>query len=122
MTRFVTRLVPRLLEAGILKVGPATPAPVLVTSLEEKRTPDYLRIGTLLREAGIATEVYLETARLGEQLRYAHRKGVRLALIAGEVEFAHAVVKVKDLRTGDEIPLPMQDLAQKVQEILRAAA
>ena len=37
---------------------------------------------------GINTEVYLESAKLGNQLAYADRKGFRVALIAGENEFA----------------------------------
>jgi len=118
----LTRLVPRLIEAGILKVGSATTAPVLVTSLEESRTREYLRIGTMLREAGVPTEVYFEKARLGEQLRYAHTKGFTLAIIAGERELAHASVKVKNLRTGDESTHVLHDLPQTVEEILRASA
>jgi histidyl-tRNA synthetase len=114
----VTRLVPRLIEAGILKVGPATIAPVLVTSMDESRINEYLRIGAILREAGVATEVYFEKDRLSDQLRYANKKGFSIAIIAGETEFAQNSIKIKNLLTGDESMVPISELAQKVKELL----
>ena len=41
-----------------------------------------------LRRAGIGVEVYPEPRKLGQQLKYADRRGFRLALIAGSREFA----------------------------------
>jgi histidyl-tRNA synthetase len=113
-----TRLVVRLIEAGILKPGPATAAPVLVTTMDENRTSEYLRIGATLREAGIPTEVYFEKARLGEQLRYANKKGFSIAIIAGDSEFSQNSVKVKNLLTGDETLMPTSELVEKVRATL----
>ena len=45
----------------------------------------YLAIAAQLRAAGVNTEVYLEPAKLGNQLTYADRKGFRIAIIAGEM-------------------------------------
>lgn len=116
-----TRLVVRLIEAGILKPGPATVAPVLVTTMDESRTGEYLRIGAALREAGIPTEVYFEKARLGEQLRYANKKGFSVAIIAGDSEFSQNAVKIKNLRTGDETLVLASELANKVKEALNTS-
>ena len=49
---------------------------------------DMLGVHPGYRGRGIATEVFLEKGRLGDQLKYASRKGFRFALIAGDVEFA----------------------------------
>ncbi|RKZ52701.1 MAG: histidine--tRNA ligase [Candidatus Parabeggiatoa sp. nov. 3] len=114
----VTRLVQQLMADGLLKVGAATVAPVLVTAMDENRTGDYLRLGTELRNAGIATEVYLEKARLGNQLKYANKKGFKLAIIAGEDEFLRNAVQIKDLVIGEQIECAITDLVQEVQKRL----
>ena len=79
-----------------------TPAPVLVTMLDAGRTLDYLQLGRLLRKAGIATEVYPEAKNIGKQMKYADKKGFKLALIAGGDEFADGVWQVKNLKTGTQ--------------------
>lgn len=116
----LSRLVLRLLDAGVLKPGPATPALVLVTTMDPAHMQDYLRIGAELRARGIATEVYLEKARLGDQLKYASRKGFRFAVIAGEAEFAADHVKVKNLATANEIALKRNEAAAALAEMVRA--
>jgi histidyl-tRNA synthetase len=116
----LSRLVLRLLDAGVLKPGPSTPAIVLVTTLDQARLQDYLKIGAALREGGIATEVFLERARLGDQLRYASRKGFRFAVIAGEDEFASDQVKLKDLATATEQVIPRAQLVAHVLSLLNS--
>jgi histidyl-tRNA synthetase len=111
----LSRLVLRLLDAGVLKTGPSTPAIVLVTTMDQARLQDYLKIGAALREGGIATEVFLERARLGDQLRYASRKGFRFAVIAGEDEFAAGQVKLKDLTTAVEQTIPRDQIVAWVK-------
>src|SRR5439155_6583075 len=60
----------------------STPAPVFVVQFAAERLGDYQRIARDLRRAGIATEVYPEAKKIGQQLQYAERRGFRLALIA----------------------------------------
>jgi len=116
----LTRLMYRLIKAGILKVGAATVAPVLVTSMDENRTSDYLRMGSELRNAAIPTEVYLEKARLGNQLKYANKKGFKIAIIAGENEFSEKSVQIKNLVTRESVVCPLTDMVQKVKQSLSA--
>ncbi len=96
----LTRLVARLLEAGILTADRATPASVLITSMDQAYLPRYLKLAARLRQAGIGTEVYLEPNRIGEQLRFASSKGFEYAVIAGESEAVDNTWKVKRLVTG----------------------
>ncbi len=114
----LTRLMSRLIKEGIVKTGAATVASVLVTAMDEKRTSDYLRIGSTLRNAGIPTEVYLEKARLGNQLKYANKKGFKIAIIAGEDEFLQDSVQIKNLVTGEQMICPNRELVQKIGTML----
>lgn len=98
----LSRLVMRLIEVGVLKADAATPAQVLVTTLDAAHMQDYLRFAAVLREQGIATEVYLEKKSLGDQLKYANRKGFRFAVIAGEDEFKSDTVVLRNLSSGEQ--------------------
>ena len=62
----------------------ATPAPVFIALFDADRLHDYLKLAAVLRTAGIGVEVFPEAKKLGQQLKYADRRGFRVALIAGE--------------------------------------
>jgi histidyl-tRNA synthetase len=64
--------------------------------------------------------VYLEPARLGNQLTYADRKGFRIALIAGENEFAKNAVQLKDLAAKSARDFPIEELVSAVQTTLKS--
>ncbi len=93
----------------------ATPASVLVTIMDKSRLGDYLRIGRTLRQAGIAAEVYADTKNFGKQMKYANRKGFRLALIAGDEEFSQGQWQLKDLQNGEQQAVPENELVQVIQ-------
>lgn len=80
----------------------ATPAPVFIPFFDKDRLHDYLRLAASLRAAGIGVEVYPDPKKLGQQLKYADRRGFVIALIAGGDEFANGVCQVKNLRTGEK--------------------
>jgi histidyl-tRNA synthetase len=115
----LTRLFSKLREANLLQPLPRTPAEVLVTTMDQQHLDKYLKMATALRAAGINTEVYLETAKLGNQLTYADRKGFRLALIAGETEFADDKVQIKDLSSKQQHMIATGRVVSAVKELLR---
>jgi histidyl-tRNA synthetase len=114
----LTRLFARLKEAKLLQPLPRTPAEVLVTTMDHQFLGKYLKMASALRAAGINTEVYLEAAKLGNQLTYADRKGFRLALVAGENEFAKDQVQVKHLASKTAREVPLDGMVAAVREAL----
>jgi histidyl-tRNA synthetase len=115
----LTRLFSKLKEAGLLQPLETTPAQVLVTTMDPRYLDRYLGVAQALRAAGVNTEVYLEQARLGNQLTYADRKGFRLAIIAGENEFGRDVVQIKNLTTKTPRDVPVSDIVSAVTQELR---
>jgi histidyl-tRNA synthetase len=114
----VDRLLAALENMG--QIGTAsTPAPVLVVLFDEAHLGDYLRIGRLLRKNGINAEVFPDARAVGKQLKYADRKGFRLALIAGADEFASRSWKIKDLKSAEQTVV---DEAALVDEVRRSLA
>jgi histidyl-tRNA synthetase len=118
----LTRLFSRLKDAGLLQPLARTPAEVLVTTMDARYLDRYLSMAGRLREAGINTEVYLETAKLGNQLTYADRKGFRIALIAGENEFAKDAVQLKNLSSKTARDVQLGEMVQAVQTTLKNAS
>lgn len=112
------RLLAAMEELGLLPRA-STPAQVLVTMFDAAHLADYLRIGRVLRQAGVATEVFPQLKKLPKQLQYADKKGFRLALIAGPDEFAAGAWQVKDLREGEQSQVPEGELAAYIQSRLR---
>jgi histidyl-tRNA synthetase len=96
----------------------ATPAPVFIPFFDEARLHAYLRLAAALRAAGIGVEIYPESKKLGQQLKYADRRGFRLALIAGQNEFDAGVCQIKDLQSGEKRDVPMAgDYAELIEAV-----
>src|SRR5712691_1417770 len=114
----LTRLFSKLREAGLLHAVEKTPTEALVVTMDHRYLDWYLDIARLLREAGVNTEVYLENAKLRNQLAYADKKGFRLALIAGQSEVERNVVQIKDLSTQTASEFPVAKVVSAVKDAL----
>jgi histidyl-tRNA synthetase len=112
------RLLTALEELGLVEKV-TTPAPVLIPYFDEGRLHDYLRMAAALRASGIGVEIYPEAKKLGQQLKYADRRGFRLALIAGQNEFEKGVCQVKDLARGEKKDVPLAGDYVELIEIVR---
>ena len=93
------RLLAAMEEMGMIE-GVATSAPVFIVQFDAQHLNDYLRIAAELRAAGLGVELYDEPKKVGQQLKYADRRGHRVAIIAGSNEFAASTCQLKDLATG----------------------
>jgi histidyl-tRNA synthetase len=91
-----------------------TPAQVFIPYFDPTHLAEYFRIASDLRTAGLSVEVYPEPAKLSKQLQYADRKGFRVAIIAGQREFAAAQCQIKDLKTTQSTAVPLADNATAV--------
>jgi histidyl-tRNA synthetase len=91
---------------------------VLVTVLDDEGAADALRLAARLRRAGRSVDVYAGGGRLGKQLRYADRRGVRAAIIRGADERAGGTVTVKHLASGDQATVPEADLDHHLAGLL----
>jgi histidyl-tRNA synthetase len=112
------RLLAAMEELGMVEKV-ATPAPVFIPYFDECRLHDYLRLAASLRAAGIGAEVFPEPKKLGQQLKYADRRGFRAALIAGSREFEAGTCQIKDLATGGKCDVPLEPDARSVIATLR---
>ncbi|MBI85407.1 MAG: histidine--tRNA ligase [Planctomycetaceae bacterium] len=115
------RLLAAMEELGMIEKV-STPAQVFIPFFEKSRLHEYLQLATQLRAAGIGVEVFPEPKKLGQQLKYADRRGFRIALIMGDQEFSDGTCQVKNLSTGssEEIGLDpdASNLVSAVRQLL----
>jgi histidyl-tRNA synthetase len=116
------RLLAAMEELGMVEARRAS-APVFVPYFDEAHVDDYLKLAGRLRAAGIGVELYPESRKLGQQLKYADRRGYRFALVVGSDEWTSGRAQVKVLATGEthEVPLYAADGSPSA-ELLRALA
>ncbi len=114
----LTRLLSRLFDAGLLTPDMKTPAQAIVTIMDPAFRSECLAIAAELRAAGINTELFTQDRKLGHQLKYADRKGLPVAVIAGESEFAAGTVVLKDLRSGEQTTHPRDGVGEAVRSLL----
>ena len=75
-------------------------APVVVLVMDKDRQGDYWRMVQELRSAGIRAEMYVGTAGMKAQMKYADKRGAPLVIIQGSDEKAKGEVQIKDLALG----------------------
>jgi histidyl-tRNA synthetase len=96
--------------AALNKNKPATAGgPVVVLVMEKDRLADYQRMAQTLRSAGIRAEMYLGTAGMKAQMKYADRRGAPCVVIQGGDERAKGEVQIKDLIEGTKAAATIKD-------------
>jgi histidyl-tRNA synthetase len=114
----LTRLISRLLKAGILSTLAPTPTQVMVVNMQEDLMPIYLNISQNLRQAGINVVTSFDKRGLGKQFQLAEKQGIQFCVIIGSEEAAAQKSSLKDLKTGEQVEVPLADLAEEVKRRL----
>ena len=114
----LTRLISRLLKAGILNTLAATPAQVMVVNMQEDLMPTYLKVSQHLRQAGINVITNFDKRPLGKQFQLADKQGIQFCVIIGSEEAAAQKSSLKDLKTGEQVEVLLENLAEEVKRRL----
>ncbi len=114
----LTRLMSRLLKAGILSSFAPTPAQVMVMNIQDDLMPVYLTVSQKLRQAGINVITSFEQRPLGKQFQFAEKQGIQLCVIIGAQEAATEKSALKDLQTREQVEVPLENLAQEIKKRL----
>lgn len=68
-----------------------------------------------LRDAGIRTEVYPDKAKVGKQFQFADKKGIPYAVLVGSQEMADQKYTLKELASGEQEVLSLEELIAKLK-------
>ena len=106
----VSRLQAALAQLDAARAAPAGPVVVLV--MDKGDLPRFQRLANALRQAGIRAELYLGTAGLKPQMKYADKRGAPCVVIQGGDELARGEVQIKDLIEGARAAAAIKDNAE----------
>ncbi len=114
----LTRLMSRLLKAGILESFAPTPATVMVVNMQEDLMATYLDVSQQLRRSGMNVITSFDTRGVGKQLQQADKQKIPFCIIIGSEEAAANMCGLKDLRTGEQMKVPIGGLADVLKQRL----
>jgi histidyl-tRNA synthetase len=83
---------------------------ILFTSFGDNELKFAARCAKELRMAGIPTEVYPEPAKMKKQMSYANAKNIPFVAIIGETELAEQKVMLKNMNTGEQNLLSVEEV------------
>jgi histidyl-tRNA synthetase len=101
------------LQAALAAMGKSgagmTQGPVVVLVMDKAELPRYQKLTQTLRQSGMRAEMYLGTAGMKAQMKYADRRGAPCVVIQGGDELAKGEVQIKDLIEGAKAAATIKD-------------
>lgn len=83
---------------------------LLFINFGEKETAYCMPIAMAARKAGIRTEVYADAVKMKKQMSYANALSVPFVALAGENEMANGKVTLKNMTTGEQSLVTVEEL------------
>ena len=99
---------------GLFPDDTARSTRVLFANFGEAEALASLRIIKELRAAGVAAEIYPDASKMKKQIAYANALGVPFFAMVGETELANGTVALKNMATGEQNTVAINELAAAV--------
>ncbi len=87
---------------------------VLIINFDASSEKHALPILQQLRNVNIATELYPDQVKLAKQMTYADQKKIPYVLLIGSEEIASGQLKLKNMRTGEQESLRLEDIMERL--------
>ena len=110
------RLVFALMQKKDFKLK--TSRPVVICVFNTTKTKEYVQILKKLRSSNISAEIYPGEGKLKKQMEYANKIGSPAVILYGDDEIKTGKVTLKNLETGNESSIKIEDLANEIKKIV----
>ena len=87
---------------------------VLFINFGEKESLFAQKTARILREKGVKVEVYPDNAKLKKQMNYANDRHIRFVILAGEEEIRQNKVSLKDMLTGEQQSIAVEEIVCRI--------
>ena len=101
-----------------LELYPTTTAAsvdLLFINFGEAEAAHCLKLARATREAGIATEVFPDAAKMKKQMNYANARQIPFVALVGESEMEQNLIALKNMATGEQQQVSLEQLIQLIQ-------
>ena len=87
---------------------------VIFLNFGEKEMEYCIPLLAQLRAAGISTEIYPDAVKFKKQMQYANDRNIPFVAIVGESEMTENVIMLKDMTTGNQEKVLINDIISKL--------
>lgn len=101
-----------------LELYPATTsssAELLFINFGEAEAAHCLQLAKQTRTAGISTEIFPDSVKMKKQMSYANAHGIAYVALVGESEMATNTIALKDMHTGEQTTVIIDELIAKLR-------
>lgn len=105
----LTRLFYKLNELNLIKADKKSISDVLIIPMVEDLSFP-ISLATKLRNNGIKTEIYLNNKNLRAKFKYADKLEIPYVIVIGEDEIQKNIFKLKDMKTGEEKEVSIDEI------------
>jgi histidyl-tRNA synthetase len=110
------RLVYALMQKKEFKVKQSKP--VVICVFDKNSMKEYIKLQTILRDAGISTEIYPGESKLKKQMEYANKIKAPAVILYGEDEIKVGKPTLRDLNSGNEKIISIKELVNEIKKII----
>ena len=101
-------------EMNLFPDNEFTSTKVLFANFGANEALESLKLIKLLRDRGVAAEMYPDKAKMKKQFDYANKKAIAFVAMIGTQEMENNVVRIKDMNSGEQLELSVDQLIEKL--------
>ena len=111
------RLVFALMQKKDFKIKQSTRPVIICVFDKDKNMKEYVNILNKLRALNISSEIYPGEGKLKKQMEYANKIGSPAVILYGDDEIKSGKATLKNLKTGNESSVKIEDLANEIKKL-----
>ncbi|MFR7349608.1 histidine--tRNA ligase [Peptoniphilus sp.] len=108
----LTRLFSKMQELGLIKETKSEVSDIIIIPMEET-VVESIEILSRLQKEGISATIYAESGKMGKKFKYADALDIKYALVIGENEIKSNVYGLKNMDTGEQEDLSIEEIIAK---------
>lgn len=89
---------------------------VMFANFGEQAELQSLKLLAELRKAGIASEIYPESARMRRQMTYANRREIPYVVMIGANEMEQQIATVRNMKSGEQEEIPFAEFVDRFKK------
>ena len=113
----VDRIYDVMEELNLFRASSQTITQLLICNFDKDSENYSLPLLQQFRNAGIATELYPEAAKLKKQMTYADQKKIPYVLLVGSEEMQSGLLQLKNMETGEQTAINAEGVISTLMEI-----
>ncbi len=108
----LTRLFSKMQELGLIKETKSEVSDIIIIPMEETMV-ESIEILSRLQKEGISATIYAESGKMGKKFKYADALDIKYVLVIGENEIKSNVYGLKNMDTGEQEDLSLEEIIAK---------